>query len=989
MKNKIYLIISSLFLAFSLLGQNDTTGISESHNPNDSIVKLLTDKDLWVDSVFNTMSREQKIGQLFMLRAHSNKSKEYHQKVKANIEKYQVGGVCFFQGGPARQIKLVNEYQKASCLPMFVAIDGEWGVGMRLDTVADFPRQMTLGATNDDSLLLEIGHVFGQQCKAVGVNINFAPVSDVNSNPQNPIINSRSFGENPIRVGRQAWMIAQGMQDENVMACAKHFPGHGDTKSDSHKTLPTVKASKKELDSVHLFTFRYLINKGIKSVMVAHLYVPALDTTSGRASSLSPVIVNGLLFDNYGFKGLAITDALEMKGVSSYFKPGEIELLALKAGNDILLMPPNIDKAIERISLALDTGEVDSAYFARKVKKIIAAKYDLGLFSTPVISKANVMNILNSEKNLALIRKAYTEAITLIVNKEAILPLTTATDKNIAVVSIGANRINKFSKTMKEYRKVSLYTLPKRPSLSQAKDLAIQLKKYDIIVVNIMGTNNSAYKNYGISQGSVDFVNLVCQNNKVVLNISGNPYSAGRFVEQCEPTAVLVSYQDNNTEREIVARSLFGANAIGGKLPVSIGKRYKEGFGVELNRIRIGKAKPEEVGFNSDTLIIIDSIIQNGIINGAYPGARVLIARDGKIFYNKSFGKLSYKEKAQVNDSTIYDLASITKVMATTNAVMRLAAEGKIDVDKRLGDYLPYLVNTNKENILIRDVLTHQARLTPWIPFYTHVAPKGVLDTALFRKKKEAGFSIQVAENIFIIDSYKDSILLEIAESDLLKRKKYKYSDIGMYLMREIIEKQSGVDFDKYCDSVFYKPLYMQHTLFNPLSIYNSSQIAPTEDDTYFRHQLIRGYVHDQGAAMIGGVSGHAGLFSTAGDMAVMCQMWLQQGNYGGIQYVDTAVLEDFTRQQFPLNDNRRGLGFDKPVPLHQDMGPTCPEVSSESFGHSGFTGTYFWVDPEYNLIYIFLSNRVCPSAENRKLITMDIRTNIEKEIYRQMGVTL
>ena len=814
-------------------------------------------------------------------------------------------------------------------------------------------------------------------------------MADVNSNPQNPIINSRSFGENPWQVAHKTWLIAQGMQEENVMACAKHFPGHGDTKSDSHKTLPTVHSSKKELDSIHLYTFKYLINKGIKSIMVAHLFVPALDTTSGRASSLSPKIVNGLLFKEFGFTGLAITDALEMKGVSSYFDPGEIELLALKAGNDILLMPPNIDKAIIRITQAIQTGEVDSTYFADKVKKILSAKYDLGLTATPTFSKDNVMRELNSPKNKALIRQAYTEAVTLVVNKEHILPLTTAANKTMSVVSIGSSRNNKFAATMKKYRKISFFSLPKRPSLSQAKDLAIRLKKYDIVVVNIMGTSNSAYRNYGISQGSVDFVNLVCQTNQVVLNISGNPYSAERFVEQCEPTAVLVSYQDNPLIREIVAHSLFGANAIGGKLPVCVGNHYKAGYGIEIKRVRLGRSKPEEVGFISDTLQIIDSIIQNGITEGAYPGARVLIAHQGKIFYDKSFGKLTYKGKEAVEDTTLYDLASVTKVMATTNAIMRLAAEGKIDVDKRLGDYLPYLKGTNKEKILIRDLMAHQARLTPWIPFYIKVAPRGVLDTTIFRKKKEVGFTVKVSQNLYIIDSYKDTIIKQIAESDLLKRKKYKYSDIGMYLMREIIEEVSGVDFDKYCDSVFYQPLYMQHTLFNPLTVFNQSQIAPTEKDTYFRHQLVQGYVHDQGAAMIGGVSGHAGLFSTADDMAIMCQMWLQQGNYGGVQYLDSAVLEDFTRQQFPLNDNRRGLGFDKPVPLHRDMGPTCPEVSSQSFGHSGFTGTYFWVDPKYNLIYIFLSNRVYPSAANRKLITMNIRTEIEKEIYRQMGVSL
>jgi beta-glucosidase-like glycosyl hydrolase/CubicO group peptidase (beta-lactamase class C family) len=981
-----YKITVSLIVIFIISAIKSVTA-QEAATPVLASDSAAAAKKQWVDSVYNAMTVEQRIGQLFMLRAHSNKSREYHNKVKAEIERFRVGGVCFFQGGPLRQINLVNEYQKVSKVPMFVAIDGEWGVGMRLDSVVDFPRQMTLGATGDDSLIYEIGVEIGRQCRAVGVNIDFAPVADVNCNPQNPVINSRSFGENPQKVARMTTMMATGMQSENIFACAKHFPGHGDTKSDSHKTLPTVKASRNELDSIHLFTFKTLIDNGIKSVMVAHLFVPALDTFAGRASSLSPAIVNGLLFDSLGFKGLAITDALEMKGVSSYFKPGEVELMALKAGNDILLMPPNIEKAVERITKAIKTGEIDSAYFARKIKKILSAKYDLGLTTTPKTPAKDVMNTLNSPVIKALIHRAYKEAVTVTVNKGNILPLTTDSKVKTAVVSAGASRVNTFSQQVLKYRDASLFSLPKRPSLSQAKALSQKLKDYDIVVINVMGTNNSAYKNYGISQGTVDFVNLVCQNTDVVLNISGNPYAAGRFVEQCEPKAVMVTYQDNDIVREITAESLFGGNAIGGKLPVSIGKYYKEGTGLYIPQTRLGRALPEETGFNSDSLPKIDSIVMEGIESGAYPGARVLIARNGKIFYDKSFGSFTYKNKQAVTDSTIYDLASITKTFATTNAVMKLYAEGKIDIDKRLGDYLDFLKGTNKEDILIRDVLAHQARLTPWIPFYVAVTNDGKPDTAIFKKHPCEGYSVKVTDNLYILDSYRDTILKEIAESKLLKRKRYRYSDIGMYLMREIVEKETGTTFDKYCDSVFYKPLNMRHTVFNPLEHFPKTMIAPTEDDGYFRNCLIQGYVHDQGAAMLGGISGHAGLFGTAEDMAVMCQMWLQQGNYGGRQYIDTAVLEDFTRQQFPLNDNRRGLGFDKPLPLHEDGGPTCPEVSPESFGHSGFTGTYFWVDPEYGIVYIFLSNRVYPDAENRKLITLDIRTRIEKELYNQMGI--
>ncbi len=985
MKSIKYIILLIIFSPIYLSAQRFSL---DGNKSGVTSIKIDTLKTHWVDSVFNAMTIDQKIGQIFMLRAHSNKTFEYQQKVKSDIEKYQVGGVCFFQGGPLRQIDLINEYQGVSKLPMFIAIDGEWGIGMRLDSSVNFPRQMTLGAiNNNDELLFEIGKAIGDQCKAVGVNIDFAPVVDVNSNSENPVINSRSFGENPFKVAQKATLIAQGMQDEGIFACAKHFPGHGDTKTDSHKTLPIVNSTLEELNKIHLYPFKKLINNGINSIMAAHLFVPALDTAQGRASSLSPIIINDLLVKTLNFKGLVFTDALEMNGVSNYFQPGELELMALKAGNDILLLPPDIEKAINRISLALITNEIDSTYFADKIKKILAAKYDLGLNMNKLIPKDRVYEIINSPKNKALINNAYKEAITLIVNKDNAIPLTVDEVTKYAIVSVGADECNEFSNAIDEIQPSSLFSLEKTASQSDAQELLTNLKDFDYVIINIMGTNNSASLNYDISQTTVDFVNLVCQNNKVILLISGNPYAAGRFLSQCEPSSVIITYEDNSIVRKISANSIFGINTISGKLPVSISELYKEGHGIVCSKAKLKIANPEDAGFIIDSLQKIDTIVQSGINHGAYPGCQVLIAKDGNIFYNKNFGSFTYDNITKVSDSTIYDLASLTKILATTSVVMRLYKECKIDIDMNLGHYLPALIGTNKENIVIRDVMAHQARLQPWIPFYAKTMADGKLDTNLYRKEEFFGYCTKVADSLYVIDSYKDTILRSIALSPLLNSNRYKYSDIGMYLLKEIIENITHVDFEYYCDSVFYNPLGMKHTVFNPLNKFSKSEIAPTEKDTIFRKQQIVGYVHDPGAALLGGVSGHAGLFSTASDIAIMLEMFLQQGNYDGKQYIDSAVLEEFTSTQFPLNNNRRALGFDKPLPQHENGGPSCPEVSAASYGHSGFTGTYFWVDPQYNLIYIFLSNRVYPNAENKKLGSMDIRTKIEKEIYNQMGI--
>jgi beta-glucosidase-like glycosyl hydrolase/CubicO group peptidase (beta-lactamase class C family) len=944
-------------------------------------------KKAWVDSVFQSLSPQERIGQLFMIRAHSNKTKAYHEAVADEIRNNKVGGLCFFQGGPARQIKLVNYYQSISKTPLFIAIDGEWGVSMRLDSVEKYPRQMTLGAIEDDSLIYQMGRQIAEQCKMVGVNINFAPVVDVNNNPKNPVINSRSFGEQPRRVAIKALAYMQGMQSQNVLAVAKHFPGHGDTDSDSHKTLPTVHAGLAEIDSVHLPPFRALIDHNVGGVMVAHLFIPALDSTRGQASSLSPKVVNGLLKDSLGFKGLAITDALEMKGVANYNKPGALEVKALLAGNDILLMPNDLGLAISAIQEAIDSGEVKQEYVDAKVKKILAYKYELGLNQRKTLNTENIYQRLNAPANQALIKTLYRESITLIRNKDGILPLDVDLKKKVAVVTIGFSADNAFSRKVGQYRKADRYHLDARSSMDKVKQLVDRVSAYDVVIVAVTKTSNSARRNYGIYQSSIDFVNLLAQHTRVVLDVHANPYSINRFAEGSSADAILLTYQDNDMALEAAAEAIFGGSDIKGKMPVSASPALPAGYGLDLKKSRINFGLPEDKGIDSDTLSYIDSVVLEGINAGAYPGCQVMVVKDGTVIYDKSFGKFTYEGNETVAGSSIYDLASITKVLATTLAVMRLESEGKIDVDKRLKDYLPELDSTNKGKLVIRDVMSHQARLTPWIPFYMNTLDEDKNpDARLYSKEPKEGYSTQVADHLYILDTYRDSILHTIAESNMLRRKKYRYSDLGFIMLKEIIERLSGTSLDRYVDSVFYRPLGLQHIGFNPLQHTERAEIVPTEQDGYFRHQLIQGYVHDQAAAMMGGVSGHAGLFSNSLDVAILSQMLLNNGIYGNTELLDSNEIEDFTRQQFPLNHNRRGLGFDKPLPNPIYGGPTCEYASYMSYGHSGFTGTYFWVDPKYNLVYVFLSNRVYPDAENRKLIKLDIRTRIQEVIYKAIG---
>ncbi len=991
LKNIIsFLIIFFLiFLSTSTFSQKSDSLRKDSTLQKSNIDKIahLPSQQEWVDSVFASLTLKEKVGQLFMIRAHSNKNRAYHEMVANQIRNNKVGGVCFFQGGPIRQINLVNYYQKISQTPLFVSIDGEWGISMRLDSVEKFPRQMTLGAIQEDDLIKKMGIQIAKQCKLVGVNMNFAPVVDVNNNPHNPVINSRSFGEDPNNVSKKALAYMQGMQSQSVMAVAKHFPGHGDTDSDSHKTLPTISASINELDSIHLPPFRELIDNNVGGVMIAHLHIPSLDSTKNQASSLSPVVVNGLLKDSLGFQGLAITDALEMKGVSDYNNPGELEVKALIAGNDILLMPKNVSISIEAILDAITEGVIDEKYIEKKVKKILVYKYKMGLYQQKTLSTDNIYQRINTTTDQALIKELYRKSITLIKNDSNILPLTTDSKTTMAIVTVGFSKNNAFSRRVNDYRKADRFHLDSRSSLSAVKALVKHLKVYDIVILNITKTSNSARRNYAIYQSSIDFANLMAQKTKVVIDIHGNPYSLSRFSEGSAAAAIIVSYQDNNAAMEASAEALFGGSDINGKLPISASDKYPAGFGLSLKKKRISFGTPEELNINSDSLDLIDSIVYDGIDTGAFPGCQVLVVKDGMVIYNRAFGNPTYSSNDSINLSSIYDLASITKVLATTIAVMRLAEEGKIDVDRQLKYYLPELDSTNKGDILIRDLMSHQARLYPWIPFYLHTMDDKKLRKELYSSTPEGDYQTQVAQNLYILDSYRDTIWEDIIESELLKKKKYRYSDLGFYILKRIIEQQSGSVLNQYVDSVFYQPMGLQSLGFLPLTQFDSSLIVPTEQDKYFRHQLIKGYVHDQGSAMIGGVGGHAGLFANSLDVAILAQMLLQKGIYGGTTFLDSSEIEDFTRQQFPLNDNRRGLGFDRPLSDPSEGGPTCPLVSSQSYGHSGFTGTYFWVDPKYNLVYVFLSNRVYPDASNRLLINLDIRTRIQEVIYRSIGV--
>ena len=938
---------------------------------------------LWVDSVMASLTPEQRIGQLFMVAAYSNRGEAHQAAITRLVEQQGIGGLIFFQGGPLRQARQTNHYQSKAKVPLLIAMDAEWGLAMRLDSTVRYPRQMTLGAIRDNNLIYNMGAAIAEQCRRLGVHVNFAPVVDVNNNPQNPVINTRSFGEDKQNVARKGIAYMKGLQDNGVMANAKHFPGHGDTDSDSHKTLPVIRHPQNRLRALELYPFRQLINEGLGSMMVAHLYIPALDSTPNMASTLSAPIVTDLLRDEMGFKGLIFTDALNMKGVSSFYKPGEVDLKALLAGNDVLLFAQDVPVAIDLIQKAIAAGQITQEEIDRRCKKIIAAKQWAGLDQYQPVATENLHQDLNDPKYEVTLRKLVQSSLTVVKNQDSLLPIKDLDSLRIASVVVNGKANNAFQKTLSKYASVTHFQSSKQPDEKQRKALLAELKKFDLVICGVNVASSYARKNYGLNSNLITLVDSICQLPKVVVDVFGSPYSLSKFKQLEAAHAVVVSHKYNSMAQDYSAQMLFGASRATGQLPVGANAMFYLGLGLETASLgRFEYTIPEAVGLNRDDLAGIEKLVNNGITERAYPGCQVLVAKEGKVIYNRAFGHHTYEKNREVQTDDIYDLASITKIAGTLPAVMRLVDEKKVDLDYNLCDYLPELVDSNDRysNMNLREMLAHQAGLVSWIPFFYQTMVRGVPRYDIYSLAQSETYPHRVAENLYIHKSYPDSMMTRILDTKLRAQHDYKYSDLGYYFFMRIVERITGSKLEDFAAEEFYRPLGMSTTGYLPRARFELDRITPTEYDMVFRKQLVHGDVHDPGAAMMGGVGGHAGLFSNANDLAKLMQMYMQGGTYGGRRYLSANTLTDFVRCQFCEDDNRRGAGFDKPV--RGEGGPTCHCVSYDSFGHSGFTGTLTWADPEEEVVYVFLSNRVYPDAGNKKLVSMSIRTKVQEVIY-------
>ena len=967
---KLFLILSVLFFSF--------TGISQQIYP------LLVENDQlnqkkWVDSIYNSMTLKEKVGQLFMVDVFSSDPKSKNDKIDSLIKNQHIGGIIFSKGGPKRQAKLNNHYQNISKTPLIMAMDAEWGLAMRLDSTFAYPWNMTLGAITNNEIIYKIGKQIGEHTKRIGMHINFSPVVDINTNPNNPIIGNRSFGEDRDNVTEKALSYMRGIQSVGILANAKHFPGHGDTEKDSHKTLPTISFSKKRLDSIELYPYKRLIEAGLSSVMIAHLNVPSLELRANFPSSLSKNIVTNLLQKDLEFNGLVFTDALNMKGASNFKKPGEIDLAAFLAGNDVLLISESIPKAQQLIMKAFNDGRIVEARLERSVKKILYAKYKVGLNNYHPVDMNNLVEDLNTPLDNVLYETAMKNALTVLKNKRLIVPVKKLANTKIAYVHFGDDSGEYFLSQLQKYTKVDWV---KAKTLDEYNK---KLKEYDLTIIGFHKSNVNPWKEYKFTEIELTRLYEIARNNKVILDVFARPYALIDLKLTSNIEGIIMSYQNSKVSQELSAQLIFGAITAKGSLPVSIGEKFPlntTNFTRNQNRLQYGT--PESVGINSIKLNKIDSLATLGLIEDMMPGAQILVARKGKVIYHKTFGHHTQHKKIKVSEDDVYDVASLTKILATLPMIMELVDNGTINLNTKISELLPDYIGSNKEDITLKQILSHYARIKSWIPFYINTLDSlKQPDIKYYSKNKSKKFSIQVANGLYARNDIKDSIHLQIMESELYPKLKYKYSDLPYYILKEYLEDYYNKPMQNLVQQHFYKTLGANNTTYLPLEKFPLDKIPPTEEDDYFRMQKIQGFVNDQGAAILGGVSGHAGLFSNANDIAKIMQMYLWKGSYGSVTYLRPETLDLFNTCNYCDVDVRRGVGFDKPQ--LEDVGPTCGCVSMDSFGHSGFTGTFTWADPEEDIIYVFLSNRTYPDATNRKIIKNNLRSDIQELIYHSI----
>lgn len=948
----------------------------------------------WVEQQMSTMTLKQKVGQLFIHTVAPITTQANRKNIEQAVREYGIGGLLFSGGEVRKQVELTNYAQGMASVPLLMTFDGEWGLAMRLKNTPSFPRNRVLGCIRNDSLLYEYGKEVARQCREIGVQVDFAPVADVDNNPRNPVINTRSFGSDPEQVARKVVAYAHGLEDGGVLAVCKHFPGHGDTETDSHKSLPVLNFDRARLDSVELLPFREAIHAGVGGMMVGHLLVPALGK---KPASISPDIISGVLHQELGFEGLTFTDALEMKGIAGN---GALCAQALIAGNDMVLAPRNLKRELAGVMHALKSGKLSEESIDAKCRKVLTYKYILGLNRRKDISDDGIEKRLNTPEAEALISRMKQAAVTVVKNEEEMLPLDLSLSGTVLLsVSPTLTENYPFYSRLRETLPVTWI----RANLDSLATIRKRIRPAQRVIVAVHSSEIAPYRAL-IEQLAADKpLALVCFNSSKVL---GKLKNAMR-----QSASVVLAHSDEPELQRYVADVLVGKRCADGRLSVPVGG-YPAGTGVTVDPNHPQEYTPEELDMDSKVLSRIDSIALEGIRNGAYPGCHVLVLRYGLPVYNKCFGMHTYEGNEPVRENDLYDLASLSKTTGTLLAVMRLYDEGKFGLTDKVSKYLTFLRGTDKQDITIQDLLYHESGLPAYYPFYRELIDLKSCKGGLFRKRPDkhhrvqidvnlyacsdfsykpewvsrtpsSDYPLQVTDSLFVKKEFRGLVLDKIAELPL-KGHSYRYSCLNFILLKELVEVVSGMPMDTYLERVFYKPMGLTAIAYNPLRYFPKDRIVPTLKNDFLRGGMLQGFVHDEAAAFLGGVSGNAGLFATAQDVARIYQMLINRGICGDQRYLTRATCDLFLKAK--SGNSRRGLGFDKPDTENPEKGPCAAEVPGSTFGHTGFTGTCAWADPDNELVFVFLCNRIYPRPFDRKnLMKLDIRTRMQQVLYQSL----
>ncbi len=899
----------------------------------------------WVEAQLDALTLEQKVAQLFSVWVsgyYQSTDDPDYRELTALVEDVQVGGLIFGSGDPMEQAVLTNDLQRRADLPLLVAQDMEWGAGMRINRTTTLPPAMAIGATRNPAFARMAGYVTAREARALGVQHVYAPVADVNNNPANPIINIRSFGERAGLVAEMTAAFVDGTQRGGAMATAKHFPGHGDTSTDSHLDLPVLPIDRARLDTLELVPFRAALDAGVASIMTGHLALPALDADSIPAT-LSPAITDSLLRQEMGFDGLVVTDALNMQGVTDSFGVGEAAVRALEAGADVLLMSTDPRWARAAILEAVNNGRLTEARIDRSVRRILEAKAQMGLPEQRTVDLQAVAERVSIQPHQVLRDAIARASTTLLRDATDLLPITPRNPKRALVVTlsdsddpdVGDRFIGELRGTP-AFERIAVRRLDADADEDDIDAVLNDVNYVDVVLVASFLRVRAWSNQIGLSDHYRDFLTRLMEDDTDVALVSfGNPY-ATLDLERA-PDAYLAAYGSHDASQTAAAQAIRGASAVGGQLPVTLPEQHTFGTGLERAQVAPRVDVPEAVGMNSRTLARTDSLLHQSMLNRAFPGAAVAVGRQQTIAKLGGTGYYTYDAKRRVTARSIYDVASLTKVIATTTAAMQLYEAGELALDAPVTRYLPAFGQNGKSDVTIRQLLSHSSGLEA----YLGASERGSTPQAIV-----------------------DTILAEPLQYD--PGAQSEYSGLGMITLMRVIETISGQDFDAYCEEHIFDPLGMTRTGFRPARWTDTTRVVPTTDTTGTH---LQGTVHDPIARRMDGVSGNAGLFSTAEDLARFAYMLVNDGRIYGRQFLQPETIDRFTRRAGVPNSTR-ALGWDtKSTDGYSSAGQ---HFGPRSFGHTGYTGTSMWIDPERDLFALLLTNRVYPDDTNRTII--DVR---------------